>query len=307
MGDFKNVFSYSGSRYGTFKRCKYQYYLKYYKSFGGWNYSRNSLEWQLWKLKLVYPLAPWIGIFVHEQVKKYINWYYAKEGVPIEKYLSFVDTEFEEAWSASEQGCFNDNKKAVIFEHQFGGTLDKQEVKNKIDIAINHFLNKYSHNLKSIPYDNVLTIDVDDFSQFIFIDGVKVFTIVDFAYFKEETKKIYIIDWKTGYSEDYDSDQLKLYALYYKYFFDEDDLGFKNFSLNQFNLTLGLYVPTKLKSDNDLLIVEKKIKKQINELREYLEDEEENIPVSEKKFIPSASLYNCKFCEYQEVCSYAEN
>jgi len=308
MGNITNDFNYSGSRYGTFLKCSWQYYLHYYLSFGGWNFDKKDVRWKLWKLKRLYSLPAWKGTFIHQQIKMYILWFYAKGAVNEIKYLDVFKNTFEEWWAISELGAFADAKGVVLPQHHYKQNINKDKVYEECLVIIDRWLSDFSFRLKDIPKDNVLTIDVDDFSQFIIVDGIKIFTIVDFAYVVPNKKLICIIDWKIGYKIDAYQKQLLIYGCYYYYTYPEYNLKPENFSLSEYNVYHSRFSNYKIESNDDFEDMINEVKSNIAILKSFVKngDTKANKPVDEELFLEGKTkdLDVCENCPFKSVCKH---
>lgn len=299
MGKLTNDFSYSGTRLSKFNSCQWAYYLYYYYSWEGWLAGKDTDKYKIYKAKRSYPYPAWIGTLLHIWIKQYLSMYIAKNKlVDQTKFLKYVAKEFDSHWSLSEAGELTDSKDIVIFEHE------------KYDRAttwaiIRHNLNNAIKIIDTLKFnlDEVLTIDVDDFSQFFYIDKIKVFSIVDFAYTDSVREKINIFDWKTGkWENDGQSDQLLLYAMYYISEFSEEKLTPNNFNLTEVYTNSRNFNSTK-PSEKEFLRIADKIRNDVSKLTPTLvnEDITTNIPI-ESKFIPTNNSNTCANCIFSQYC-----
>ena len=61
MAPFKNLFTWSASRHGTFRYCQRQYWWNYYGSWGGWGYDAPKEAREAYMLKNLANRWTWPG------------------------------------------------------------------------------------------------------------------------------------------------------------------------------------------------------------------------------------------------------
>jgi len=299
---FKNEFSYSKSRFNFLKSCEWKYYLHYYYSFGGWNSDRNSNKFKAWKLKKVYTKPAWVGVVTHKLIKSYIvNQLIKKTPNDIDKFLAYATDQISQKFDSSLVGIYTKNKDIVLREHHFNSEISFDEVASAILGNLVNFIEFFNANLYGIvSKENVLCIDEDGFNQFFIFNGVKIYSIIDFAFFTDETINIY--DWKTGKVLDTNLDQLLIYALYFIDVYTDYNLMYNNFNLSEYNTAKGALSINKL-TPNSITDIKLRLSKNIKTLSSYLvnSDIDRNI-ADESKFQKFPSKNNCDNCPFIEIC-----
>ncbi|WP_129408016.1 PD-(D/E)XK nuclease family protein [Marinitoga lauensis] len=299
--------SWSFSKDKLLNRCPRAYFYSKFLMWGGWELDAPERKRKAYRLTKLTTIEQYLGTLIHGYIANNIT---ALKSEDIKTALEYVGKEFNRAVIASyklREEWERNPKNYIMFysvyyknRNLFEGNLG-MEIKRKAKTLLQNYYN--SKTLKDIQ-DGIRIIEIDRENNFtsFFVDNYKIYSIVDFMY--EKNGNIYIVDWKTGKRSVDDEFQLKLYALY----------AYKNYNIDLNNVYLineylyeGDFEERKYSKD-ELLEVENYIKERIEIMEHYLKDKEKNIPQDEMFFPARPSKYNCKWCNFKEICpEYKEN
>ncbi|GAB6189360.1 hypothetical protein JCM30566_10990 [Marinitoga arctica] len=293
--------SWSFSKDKLLTKCPRAYYYSKFLMWGGWNYDASERKRKAYRLTKLTTVEQYLGSLIHSYIANNIT---ALKSGDIKTALEYVGKELNKAVESSyklrnewEQNPKNYvmlysvyYKNRNLFEGNFG-----RSIKEKAKILIQNYY--ASRTLKDIQNGiKVLEIDRENNFTSFFINNYKIYSILDFMY--EKNGDIFIVDWKTGKRSVDDEMQLKLYALY----------AYKNYNINLNKVYLineylyeGNFEERKYSKD-ELLEIEDYIKERIEIMEFYLKDKDKNIPKEEEKFPARPSKYNCKWCNFKEIC-----
>ena len=129
MGSFKNTFSWSKSREGTFDECKRKYFLHYYGSWNGWDRSAPERTRNIYMLKQLQTRALWSGSVVHDHIKNLLFQLRNGSDCPsvdeaIDKTLALMRADFK---SSREANYRKKPKTLGLFEHEYEINVAKEK------------------------------------------------------------------------------------------------------------------------------------------------------------------------------------
>ena len=310
MAKITNELTWSVSRAKLFQTCQRAYYYNYYGSWGGWSKDADAETILIYQLKNLQPMILWAGGIVHETIKDALQDFQATGAVPT---VAALQEKARCKMNAGWLECINHeweaspSKKTNLLELYYGnpddyGTcrkLPKEEtdaIKSRVMDALEAFAT--APVLKTILAVPAKQWKVIDELSFFFIDDIKVWCAVDFAYTDDEGV-LHIIDWKTG-SEHKATlrQQLACYALFATKIWDAtlDKLTLQGVFLND-----GGRLSTYPVEPDLLTSVTAQIHASFNAMKSKLSDAENNIAEIEK-FPPSPSEYNCQSCPFKRLC-----
>jgi CRISPR/Cas system-associated exonuclease Cas4 (RecB family) len=133
----------------------------------------------------------------------------------------------------------------------------------------------------------------------MFIDGVKIFIVMDFLYRDIKEGKWIIVDWKTGKESFEDRHQLALYALYLKRVLKVKTIE-EIVIRNEYLLT-GTHKTYQL-TETDLEKVHELFGVSVVQMQRYLEDIIANQPLNFNLFPKTNIIKKCDRCNYKELC-----
>ena len=125
------------------------------------------------------------------------------------------------------------------------------------------------------------------------LDGIKVYTTLDFAYINETPS---IIDWKTGSKSEQDRKQLTLYSMYAKWKWGWE---LSETKLTAVYLHPELSVDTFVATDDDIEAVSMEAKQSFEDMCEI---EPAFGPADVEAFPKTMDTYNCQWCRFQGIC-----
>lgn len=299
--------SWSFSKDKLLSKCPRAYYYSKFLIWGGWDKTAPERVRKAYRLSKLTTIEQFLGSIIHDYIANNIT---ALKTQDLENALKFIGGEFNKAvyYSHKYMEEWKQNPKSMtmfysvyyknrkLYEGDFG-----KKIRDKTKILLQNYYN--SRTLKDIQ-NGIKIIEIDRENNFtsFWVNNYKIYSIVDFMY--EKNGDIFIIDWKTGKKSPDDEFQLKLYALYaYKNY--NIDLN-RVYLINEY-LYEGDYEERKYAKE-ELLEVENFIKERIDIMENYLKDKEKNIPKDESSFPARSSKYNCKWCNFKEICpEYNEN
>ena len=297
---FKNEFSWSKSRDRTFRNCLRQYYFNYYGSWGGWKLDAPRRTRELYILKKLQNRYMWIGGTVHSCIERSLkNLYQLIKPLPVEKIIKITMDMMRTDFASSRRKFYRQNPKTcALFEHEYDiaiGDEDWKEIASRVENCLKNFYNSAIYqSLYDMPREYWL--ETEELSSFRFGE-TKIFVMLDCFY--RRNGEFYIIDWKTGKRDEWDSNiQLACYALYAK---EKWQVDFKKLNVTEFNLNENtLY---NLKLSNDLVKGMKEyISGSISDMKKLLKSEEKNEAAEEEAFEKTSDLRKCERCNFRKVC-----
>jgi hypothetical protein len=217
MPDLENTFSWSHSRRGTFERCLRQYYLTYYRSWGGWKRDAPEPVREAYIQKKLTTRAMWIGTVVHDMAEGVLLDLQAGRSpnpdYHIRKAMSRARSDIRE----SESGRWRDrpSKSCAFQEHYYGLTVEQadwDEALSIIEEQIRGFFDRPTvRRLHQVPER---LLEVEQLTQ-VTIGDVPVWVKLD-ALVSDGQGGAVVIDWKTGahHKSEVVAAQLGVYGLY---------------------------------------------------------------------------------------------
>ena len=301
MVDFKNEFSWSFSRYNTFKECRRKYYYQYYGYWGGWSKNADETARKLYVLKHLQNRWMWKGASVHHEIERILKELAAtKRLYPLEKSLTRITEMRREEFRSSRDRRYWDKdgslkRETALFEHEYGVDVEdkawvetNEEVKNCI---VNFYNSDTLAALTQLNKEDFLY--VEDLIEFK-LQGEKIFVKLDLAY--REDDKIKIVDWKTGES---DSDELQL-AVYVIYILESEKAPPENLYATEYNLRANKK-RTHQFSTQDIIEAKKLISNGIEEMKRLLRDPVENT-ADMADFQRTEDSWKCEGCNFKGIC-----
>ena len=242
----------------------------------------------------------WAGTKVHEAIKNVLR--NLQDGVKIEKDEVIevtLDLMREEFKNSLAKMYHLEPKTCALFEHEYEVPVSDNEWKNNAKFHISRIPKKLFFHSKVYKDINRLSpdqwLEVEEFSSF-YDQGIKIFSVFDFAYRKNE--EVFIYDWKTGKDEHSQNKfQLVCYGLFATI---KWDLNPDQVQLNEFNLSSGNIYDVSLK-EFDLDDIHKHIWNSIENMLNCLEDRQTNTAV-EERFAFCENRKICETCNYLRIC-----
>lgn len=302
MADFTNDFSWSKSRDNLFKECARKYYFRYYGSWGGWEFNAPERVRQIYILKQLKSRYIWIGQVVHSCIERSIkNISKGIRPINIEEIIKITERMMRADFASSKSRRYlKIPKTCALFEHEYNIDVGEDEWEKVYAYVEECLRNFYGSELYqelyscSLPKENWL--EIEEFSSF-WLDYVKVYVSLDFAYKHEQDIVIY--DWKTGRSEKLEKDNIQL-ACYALYAMEKWKVPTTNIKTAEYNL--GRNEIHKFPVDSAVIEgVKEYIRGSIRDMKELLRDKVLNEAV-EEDFVKTIDENRCSKCNFQKVC-----
>lgn len=283
--DYSGILGWSVSRYDKFSACKRQYFYDYYPKYDN-EFPVEKLQF----LKKLTSRALETGNIVHDLIKDILCRYQKSvKEVNMDKFFKY-------ALNLTVQYC-----QKTFYESYYGNEAVLPEdifakVKTIMEIF---FASKRFKWIKenALPESDKWIIEPDGYGE-TRIDGLKAYCKVDFLF--PVGDKIYILDWKTGKpDEKKHSKQLTGYCAWASYHFEKEADFIFPFAVYLF----PEFSERNIKIDKDsLLSFAESVRKETNDMYNYLTDIENNKPLDKKEFTRTDNNFCCKYCNYREIC-----
>lgn len=298
---FRNEFSWSHSRYETFKECLRRYFYNYYAYWGGWDAQADPLTRKLYVLKNLKNRYLWAGSIVHDAVAGILE--HVKAGLPVpdaaeaaEAAVARMRTEFRQ--SRDGEYLQDPKRKVGLSEHHYLEGVGDDVWRSFADMtrrSIGNFLaGPFLATARELGPQDWLTLE--ELLTFE-IDGAKVYVKMDLAHRKPDGRAV-ILDWKTGRrTPKPEGLQLGVYALYAT---EAWDLAPEEIDVIEANINTGAIGSARITAEH-LELARAEITKGIRDMRARLADVENNV-AREEDFPATPGPRICNRCAFREVC-----
>ena len=312
MSKLQNIFSWSKSRDENFRECPYKYYLHYYASWGGWDASADARTRQIYMLKNLKTRQMWMGEVVHHAVENSLKHYQRTRELPTDVFLDQITQRMRREFRDSRAGRYRQEPKKSLglFEHEYEKTISDERWATLHDDArrcYTGFANFFFTNLvKPVPVNQWRLIET---MQTFTFERSLIYVKIDFAFVSYENNDsersselasptLYIIDWKTGKTEDVDNEiQLDCYGMFSKEAFT---LPTERIFTIECNLNL-LKESRRQMIEAKIDFAKHYIRNSIAGMKRVLKDPEVNIPKVEE-FPFTENEKTCQWCNFRKVC-----
>lgn len=285
--DFSPILGWSFSRYNTFSTCKRQYFYQYY---GKYDSEYPVLKIEALKEMTSIPLE--IGSIVHDLIRDALNFIAESEKSPT---IDNLMARFEK----SKSKYFSKKYSEVYYGELSHISESEDEIREKVKMALSNFL--ASPRLqwileKAIPYRERWIVEPPGYGE-TRINGLKAYCKVDFLF--PVDGEIFIVDWKTGKKRDDHSTQLLGYASWASYHLKHDVSKIK---------TIVAYLIPEYQEEEvtfdqfDFTNFSRQVRIETQQLYEYTDNIEENVPKAKENFPLAESDMMCKYCNFRELC-----
>lgn len=216
--DLVNEFSWSKSREATFSECKRRYWFQYYGSWGGWEAEADRRVKEIYVLKQLQTRYAWAGSVVHSAIERSLKNHLASTkplAVDVDEIVRLTIQQMRADFKWSREGRYRQRpKSSALFEHEYRVPVPREEWRKAAATVERCLRSFYSSEIYSrviaMPREDWL--EIEELSSFD-LDGVKIVVVLDFSYRRGD--EVFIIDWKTGASDEYDNRvQLSCYTAY---------------------------------------------------------------------------------------------
>ncbi len=307
MADFKNTYSWSFSRDGTFQDCKRRYWWNYYGYWNGWLSDAPEEARQAYMLKHLTNRWAWVGSVVHETIEismgRVLNASRRQVPVPpvdLDVVQDQVTRRMRGEFGASRAlGYRKKPKDFGLAEHEYAEDVSDEEWAAMNAKAITALRTFYTSDLyrELCESDASLWFPIDKLESFDF-EGTKIWAALDFST-RRPDGGISIYDWKTGGMDAKASrPQLGCYTLYVGQAHGVSPDKVENHLI---------YLGDKLKDvafrleAEELEAIRAKMRASISEMRALIRDPDENI-ADRQDFPMTEDLWKCKTCSFRRLC-----
>ncbi|MCD4771622.1 PD-(D/E)XK nuclease family protein [archaeon] len=298
---FKNEFSWSKSRDGTFGECKRKYFFNHYGFWDGWIASEDDRIKRIYYLKKLATKELWMGSVVHGVIEFILRRFRVGEEVSLGHALAVLRKRMESDFAISKLKEYTGfmSKAHRFFEDEYGIEISDEERKGlgqKAEKCLRNFYNSdIFMEIRRTPVEDWITLE--DFLSFDF-EGTQVYLSIDFA--MKVGDEVILYDWKTGGERKADYKlQLSLYALYVS-----EKLGIPADRIKARMFYLALGESGKVDSfevdSEGLEEVREYLRASVLEMKKLLVDVTENEAV-EEDFEKSEGFW-CSRCNFRKVC-----
>lgn len=301
-------FSWSLSRSKSLLECARKYGYDYYVSHNGWlAFNVSAVAQHAYRLKKLKHLPIFVGEIAHDAIEKTIEQIYYERPLPtVDTLVDYARRQLNEAYLTNYEAWeAKPSKHAMYFDVYYDGKLNPEDVARyqaRLPVIFNHLLE--SDTVQDL-LQRSRQLEIQQAEQFrhIYIDGVKVFIVMDLLYKDRVSGKWTIVDWKTGKASDSDRQQLALYAYYLqqKKGLPLDQIEVRNeYLLDGKQLTTTI---TQAEIDNVLAI----FRRSVSDMRRYQADMITNEPYDIDAFERTPFEQKCIKCNYKEICLPLQN
>jgi CRISPR/Cas system-associated exonuclease Cas4 (RecB family) len=298
-------FSWSLSRHKALMDCPRKYAYEYYISHNGWLRDSNILAKDAYRFKKMTNLEILFGSAVHDLILSVIGNFLNTGFIPpetelIQRLRSTLNSAFKDSKLRADQWRERPNHFQMLHEIYYNGELPQDkvdEIQKRLNVSMRNFLSSKTFTDIRVNKD-MQFVEAERF-RFMFIDGVKIFIVMDFLYRDMNEGKWIIVDWKTGKESFEDRHQLALYALYLQRVLKVKSIE-EIVIRNEYLLT-GTHKTYQLTAV-DLEKVHELFGMSVFQMQQYLDNISTNQPLNFNHFPKTNTTKKCDRCNYKELC-----
>jgi CRISPR/Cas system-associated exonuclease Cas4 (RecB family) len=298
-------FSWSLSRHKALMECPRKYAYEYYISHNGWLRDSNILAKDAYRFKKMTNLEILFGSAVHDLILSVIGNFLNTGFIPpetelIQRLRSTLNSAFKDSKIRADLWRERPNHFQMLHEIYYNGELPLEkvdEIQKRLNVSMGNFLSSKTFTDVRVNKD-MQFVEAERF-RFMFIDGVKIFIVMDFLYRDMNEGKWIIVDWKTGKESFEDRHQLALYALYLQRVLKVQSIE-EIVIRNEYLLT-GTHKTYQLTAV-DLEKVHELFGMSVLQMQQYLEEISINQPLNFNLFPKTNTTKKCDRCNYKELC-----
>ncbi|MCK4305371.1 MAG: PD-(D/E)XK nuclease family protein [Candidatus Eisenbacteria sp.] len=299
--DFRNEFSWSHSRFETFRGCLKRYHYHYYAYWGGWDPSADPLVRRIYILRNLKNRYLWAGSAVHDAVAAVLEDVRAGRAPSDPQRVAEGAVErMRRGFRESRDGAYLQQPKGKLglMEHHYREAVPDDEWRSFADMVrrciLTFFREPFLAQAQGLEADDWLALeDLESFS----IDNAKVYVKMDLAH-RSPAGGAVILDWKTGRRKPKPEGlQLGCYALYAT---EAWGIEAKRIEVREVNLNTGAVGSAQI-TERHLKAAREQICEGIAAMRERLVDPENNV-ADPQDFPASPDPRTCRRCAFRDVC-----
>lgn len=283
--DFSPILGWSFSRFNTFRTCKRQYYYHYYGKYDS-EFPNGKIE----ALKGMTSVPLEIGAIVHDLIKDTLHFVAESGELPT---IDDLLQRFEKYKSKYLRKTFIE----VHYGEQ--SQISEDEIREKVKTALNNFLTSPRLQWlleKAVPHHEKWIVEPPGYGE-TRINELKAYCKVDFLF--PVDGRIFIIDWKTGKKREEHNNQLLGYASWASYHLEHD--------VSQITTIVAYLLPEYKEEEAtfdkfDFTNFARQVRMETQQLYEFTDNIEENVPKPKSEFPLVESTTMCKYCNFRELC-----
>lgn len=284
---FTPILGWSVSRYDKFETCKRQYWYDYYAK----KYDKDVLPEKLQFLKSLTSTHLEIGNLVHDTIATQLHRLRKQTPQDAGDVLNYAGYLVDRAI---------DSKTFLEVYYRQKESIDAAELKERTHTCLKNFFSSSWYRWLTEDGDHgrdKWVIEPNDFGE-VRINGLKAYCKVDFL-FPSTEGHLYVLDWKTGkVDREKHRRQMTGYVVY-----AQDIYGARAEDVMPVVVYLGgAYEEMEHRFiQSELDEFSKQIASQSQEMYQFCQNVEENIPKTKETF-PMQQHKLCAYCNYQEFC-----
>ncbi len=293
--------SWSASRAREFDRCKREYWLARYASWGWWTERPRGERFQTMVHKCLTSLPAFTGDVVHRAIARWFELKAAGTTMTAAELYEHARELFRDGWrqSAGDGWKERPNKSTHLFEHHYQWEIPAartEAARELIERSTRWFCEAPElARVRNADPASWLGVEALDTYQFL---GTKVYAVPDYA--AKEEEKFHIWDWKTGKPRDSDLFQLHTYALYAceRWNADPEDIV-----LHAAYLGVGQVTDLPVSIDR-LSEAQDKMSMSVREMMDLHYDPDQDDLVMDN-WTASPEAGKCRYCRFRGICQEA--
>lgn len=281
--------------------------MNYYGSYNGWNIGGSEETRRLYRLKNLKPIDALFGEVFHQTVQYSIRNFYKdiiNPDIFKQRLYRALALKYRESKYCFEQWKSYPKMYAMISEIYYNSDLTREQadrLSEKIETCCKNIFR--SDSFQEIIRDNDAKIkEIEDLQHFTFQD-LKVYVKLDTLFQSRIKNKWIILDWKTFSKPKVEDEEQLLFYMFYLtqvHNIKPEDIE------TRVEYVLLNDSKTYIFNEEDFEFVKGKLGHDIEVLKSYLIDVDNNIPMSQENFKQQKSASNCSRCNYREVCYESE-
>lgn len=241
----------------------------------------------------------WAGEVVHHTIENALKHYQEKQELPVERYLEEMTRRMRQEFRGSRDRKYRETPGKILglSEHEYGRNIPDEkwvEIHETAKRCLTTFANIiFPQRVKPIPVEDWKLIET---MQTFHFEGSLIYVKIDFAY--SSSSNLYIVDWKTGKSEDVDNEiQLDCYGLFSREHFQIPTESIKTIvsNVNSGKETIRSMIEAKMD------FAKHYIRNSIMGMKKLLVDPEKNV-AHEEDFPFTDNEQTCRYCNFKKVC-----
>lgn len=304
MGIINNPFCWSKSRAATFYACKRKYFFRYYQHWRGWEEDAPEINRLAYRLGKMTSLPALVGSAVHEVLARHFRM--RKRG----KFRELIPEEAVEimrgVWIDAKKELWKTNPKKFppLFELYYDRVPSVEDLRGYADRARSSIQEVKTCSLYKLTQQfsesDYLWVDPvgKGFTEEVFfnIPPFEAIAVPDLVI--KNQGRLLIVDWKTGKAGLKDHLQIEAGAIWISQRLGKEDKEIWGVLPYLDQGVIDEFIIT----DSDLLRAGAAIRREMEDMSDYLADRRSNIPLSIENFPLQENKKFCEFCEFQEIC-----